>query len=126
MEKTKVLYDGNCFLCQQSKRWINKIDWLNKLSWVSLQDYEQQHSLEPEEKKAIQSEIHVFTPGGKVLVGYEAMRFIFLHCPITFIGALFMYIPKTGVVGKPLYRLIAKNRYRIFKSRCKDGSCSIH
>lgn len=126
MAKTIVLYDRNCFLCQQSKRWIQKIDWLHRLSWIPLQEYVKDHSISDEKVSAMKAEIHAYTPNKEEKVGYYAMRSILVRCPLTFIVALLMYIPKSGIVGKPLYRWIAKNRYRIFKSKCEEGACKLH
>lgn len=126
MGKTIVLYDRHCFLCQQSKKWIEKLDWLNRLSWISLQQYAEDHSVSKDKLKSMQAEIHAITPNDHEHVGYDAMKVIFIRCPLTFVMGLFMYIPKTKIIGKPLYRLIAQNRYRLFKSKCENGSCGIH
>ncbi|WP_036843511.1 thiol-disulfide oxidoreductase DCC family protein [Pontibacillus marinus] len=126
MRKTMVLYDRYCFLCQQSKKWLEKMDWLNRLRWVSLQEYSQKHTISEDKMKAMKAELHAITPDQKEHVGYDAMKVAFIRCPLTFVLGILMYIPKSGIVGKPVYRFIAKNRYRLFKSKCKNGSCGIH
>ncbi|WP_386062391.1 thiol-disulfide oxidoreductase DCC family protein [Thalassobacillus hwangdonensis] len=126
MQKSHVLYDGHCYLCQQSKRIFQKLDWIGKFDWVSLQHYERQFPISEEKSAAIKRELHVILPSGKELSGYGAVAYMLTRCPLTFPLGLIASIPGAGLIGKPLYRFIAKNRYRMFKDKCENGACNIH
>ncbi|MRH44791.1 DUF393 domain-containing protein [Aquibacillus halophilus] len=124
MNQATVLYDETCYLCQQSKKIIQLIDWLRVFEWQSLQTYSGNHILTDEQLSEMEGEIHLITKKDSVLVGYFAVRYILLRCPITVIIGLLMYIPKSPKVGVPAYRWVAKNRYQLFKKKCK-GVCKI-
>jgi predicted DCC family thiol-disulfide oxidoreductase YuxK len=126
MNKLVVLYDEMCYLCQQSKRIFRFLDWLRVLDWVSLQAYEKVHPLSEGQKDTLRGELHVNLPNGKVLVGFYAVRAIMIWCPVISLFGVILYLPKADVWGVPLYRWIAKNRYRLFKQKCINGSCRIH
>lgn len=51
-------------------------------------------------------------PDGKIYGGFFAVRDVLLHLPLTFLPALFLYIPGASLIGVPVYRWIAKNRHR--------------
>lgn len=126
MTKPIVLYDETCYLCRQSKKIVKKIDWLHIFNWESLQTYEKNYPLTKEKKQAIKEELHVITPKRQQKVGYQSIRYILLRCPPTFLLGLLLYIPKSHVIGDPIYRWVAKNRYRLFKDKCENGACNIH
>ncbi|MFB1051416.1 thiol-disulfide oxidoreductase DCC family protein [Paraliobacillus sp. JSM ZJ581] len=124
--KTLILYDQNCYLCKQSKKIIKWIDWFRVFKWESLQDYQKRVNLAEKDKKALEGEIHVKRPDGKLLKGFYAVRYILLRCVLTSWLGLLAYLPYTDRIGNPLYRFIARNRYRFFKNKCKKGTCRIH
>ncbi|WP_117169038.1 thiol-disulfide oxidoreductase DCC family protein [Paraliobacillus sediminis] len=126
MSKNIILYDQFCYLCKQSKKIINTLDWFNVFEWQSLQSYQEKNDLSVEEKQELAGEIHLRKKTGETLTGFYAVRFVLLRCVLTFwLGAL-AYIPKADLIGNPIYRWVAKNRYRLFKNKCEDGTCRIH
>ncbi|WP_159462162.1 thiol-disulfide oxidoreductase DCC family protein [Halobacillus sp. Marseille-P3879] len=127
MSKSIILYDAGCYLCRQSKKWIQILDFFKFFQWETIQnagstEWEKDVNLNEEN---LSKEIHLITPDGKILRGFYSLRYVLIRTPLTFIAGLFMYIPGSGLVGVPVYKWIARNRYRIFKNRCKNGSCSI-
>ncbi|MDL4842572.1 thiol-disulfide oxidoreductase DCC family protein [Aquibacillus rhizosphaerae] len=125
LDKPIILFDEQCYLCRQSKRIISKIDWFNQFKWLSLQQYERNQQLTSVQKDAIKSEMHLIKKNGEVLVGFFAIRYILLHCPLTALAGLVSYVPKSDVIGNPMYRLVARNRYQLFKNKCDNGVCRI-
>lgn len=123
--KTIALYDKTCSLCKESKRIFQKLDWLKQINWLSLQEYEQIGPIQVIDSKSLRKELHIITPNGRILKGYFAIRYLFVHFPITVLLGLLLYIPFTPIIGKPIYRLIANNRHRLLKRKCDDGSCSL-
>lgn len=124
--KSLVLYDQDCYLCKQSKKIMNVIDWFRVFKWESLQQYQDRKALTKHDREALAGEIHLKKSDGTTLQGFYAVRYILLRCPITCWIGLLSYLPKADLIGKPIYRWIAKNRYRLFKNKCKDGTCRIH
>ncbi|UFT98169.1 DUF393 domain-containing protein [Radiobacillus kanasensis] len=125
MGKTAVLYDRDCYLCNQTKRIVNKLDWFRRFQWISFQAYQQEHTLSEEEKRKLAGELHILTDKGETYSGYFAIRYMLLQCPLTFLLGACMSIPGAKYVGIPVYRWIARNRYRLFKSKCENGVCKI-
>ncbi|WP_222599153.1 thiol-disulfide oxidoreductase DCC family protein, partial [Aquibacillus kalidii] len=125
MGKPVILYDQYCYLCQQTKRIITALDWLNRLKWESLQKYSKDHTVTEQEKKMMEGEIHIKRENKEDLKGFYAVRFILLRCPLTTIIGALSYVPKAEIIGVPIYRWIARNRYRLFKDKCENGSCQI-
>ncbi|MBM7554768.1 DCC1-like thiol-disulfide oxidoreductase family protein [Thalassobacillus pellis] len=124
--KPLVLYDGQCYLCRQTKSIFQWLDWLGSFEWKSLQQYEKETLVTQEERAAIKSELHIIEPDQTSRAGYHAVTYMLVRCPLTFPLGLIASIPGMGLIGKPIYRWIARNRYRIFKDKCSDGACSIH
>ena len=126
MIKNLILYDKYCYLCNQSKKIIKAIDWFRVFDWQSLQSYEKTTILSDQKKRALEGEIHLIKSSGESLTGFYAIRHILLRCVLTFwLGAL-LYLPKADQIGNPIYRWVAKNRYRMFKNKCENGTCRIH
>lgn len=126
MAKNLILYDQFCYLCKQSKKMVKAIDWFRVFEWQSLQSYQKVNSISDEKKKALKGEIHLIKKNGESLTGFYAIRYVMLHCVLTFwLGAL-AYLPKADLIGNPIYRWVAKNRYRLFKNKCENGACRIH
>ncbi|WP_053218826.1 thiol-disulfide oxidoreductase DCC family protein [Virgibacillus senegalensis] len=123
--KSIVLYDGDCYLCRQTKQVIGLLDWFGAFRWLSLQEYERRQTVTSKQRQAIRGEIHIVQPDGKINKGYQAVRFMLIRCLVTAPLGVLMYLPKSEVLGDPLYRWVAKNRYRIFKNKCTNGVCKL-
>ncbi|MBP2243339.1 putative DCC family thiol-disulfide oxidoreductase YuxK [Cytobacillus eiseniae] len=104
---------------------FQKLDWLEKVEWISLQEYEKGEHTHIFDKESLRKELHLITPTGKVLKGYYAIRYLFLLFPASCLIGLIGYIPLSPIIGKPIYKWVAKNRHRWTKGKCKDGSCSL-
>ena len=122
--KTIALYDKTCSLCKESKRIFQKIDWLKQINWISLQEYGKNGKVKID-NKSLRREIHIITSSGKILKGFYAIRYLFIHFPVTALFGILLYIPFTPMIGNPVYQFIAKNRHRFLKSKCDNGSCSL-
>ncbi|AGX05919.1 DUF393 domain-containing protein [Bacillus infantis] len=123
--KTMALYDNTCQLCQMTKKSFQKLDLLHRVDWVSLQKYEQEHGEIQFSSRELRKELHIITPEKKVLKGFYAVRRLLLLFPLTFVLGLFMHLPFASAAGVPVYRWIARNRHKLLRKKCKDGSCSL-
>ncbi|WP_449621398.1 thiol-disulfide oxidoreductase DCC family protein [Robertmurraya sp. Marseille-Q9965] len=119
--KIIALYDRKCSLCQRTKRTFQKLDWNHKIEWISLQEYEGSQFSAVE----LRRELHIILPDRNVLKGFDAVRKLLVKSPPTLLVGLFLYVPFMPLIGRPIYRWIAKNRYKLLTKTCTDGSCSI-
>lgn len=119
-----ALYDGNCTLCKQTKRFFQGLDQHAKVEWVSLQEYETEniHTFDAAE---LRKELHIILANGTVLKGYFAVRKLFVQLPLTMFLGWFMYIPFLSIIGQPIYRWVARNRHKWLRKKCDNGGCSL-
>ena len=119
----RVLYDGQCEICQAC------------VSWLKALDHEKRTVCLPISADVIASvdsrlgmedclrQLHVVTPEGEILVGWDAVANLArLFRPTWLIGALGVRFP-FGNVGRLLYGFVARNRYSL--SKCRGGACSV-
>ncbi len=77
--KTKyfwIIYDNACPYCIESKEHIKALDWQGRFKFLSFRDpltYKMFPNLNKEE---CEKDIHMVTPNGHVLAGYEVFRTI--------------------------------------------------
>ena len=119
----RVLYDGQCEICQAC------------VSWLKALDHEKRTVCLPISADVIASvdsrlgmedclrQLHVVTPEGEILVGWDAVANLArLFRPTWLIGALGVRFPFRNV-GRLLYGFVARNRYSL--SKCRGGACSV-
>jgi hydroxyacylglutathione hydrolase len=119
----RVLYDGQCELCQSCVSWLRTLD--HESATICL-------PISPEVLSAVDSrlqmeecqrQLHVVTPGGEILVGWDAVACLAHLFPSTWlIGALGQGFPFRNA-GRWLYGFVAKNRYSL--SKCRGGACRV-
>lgn len=106
----EVIFDGDCGICQRSRRWAGGLDASAPLEWIPLQDpevYRRHPSLRPED---CDREIHVIAPDGTLFRGYEAMRVIASQIrKLSWLAGPMHWAPVTWV-GRHLYRYVASHR----------------
>jgi hypothetical protein len=66
-------------------------------------------------------ELHVFTPEGLVLKGWDAVARLAQLAPFTWLIGAAGSAPPFRWVGRLLYRSVAANRYAL--SKCRGGAC---
>lgn len=120
-----ALYDGDCSLCLETKKWFQRLDWLGAAEWLPLQEYEKSGRLPRFRPENLRRELHIINRSGNVLKGFKAARKLLLHCPLTFLPALLLYLPGAAWAGEPAYRVLARNRHRLNRGKCKSGSCTL-
>ncbi len=119
----KVLYDGQCEICQACVAWLKTLDHENKTLALAIS----REALSKVDSRLQIDEclrqLHVVTPGGEILVGWDAVARLARLFPSTWlIGVLGQRFPFRSA-GRLLYGFIAKNRYSL--SKCRGGACRV-
>jgi glyoxylase-like metal-dependent hydrolase (beta-lactamase superfamily II)/predicted DCC family thiol-disulfide oxidoreductase YuxK len=119
----KVFYDGQCEICQACVAWLKALDRENKTLPLAIS---------PEVLSAVDSrvrleeclrQLHVVTPEGEILVGWDAVASLArLFPPTWIIGMLGQWFPFRNI-GRLLYGFVATNRYSL--SKCRGGACRV-
>jgi glyoxylase-like metal-dependent hydrolase (beta-lactamase superfamily II)/predicted DCC family thiol-disulfide oxidoreductase YuxK len=119
----RVLYDGQCEICQACVAWLKTLDDENKTLPLPIG---------PETLSATDSrlklddclrQLHVVTPEGEILVGWGAVARLARLFPSTWIiGTLGRCFPFRNI-GRLLYGFVATNRYSL--SKCRGGACRV-
>ena len=127
-----ALYDGNCVICQSTRRTITALDWLHRIVFVDMHDIEAWQLHFPDLKtERLMGEIHVIDSDGGVFAGLYATRRMLKELPLGLPLWLLLQAPGMDRLGVRCYRFIARNRYRINAllgnelSDCEDDSCKI-
>jgi len=119
----RVLYDGQCEICQACVAWLKTLDHENKTlplpispEVLSTTDFR----LKLDE---CLRQLHVITPEGEILVGWDAVSALARLFPSTWlIGTLGQWFPFRNF-GRLLYGFVARNRYSL--SKCRGGACRV-
>lgn len=122
-ETYTVLYDGQCEVCQACVSWLKVLDRQQQTSPDAITP-ELLSSIDPRlELDACLKQLHVVTPKGELLVGWDAVarlaRLFPPTWPIGYLGSRFPF----RIMGRALYGFVAKNRYAL--SKCRGGACRV-
>lgn len=128
---TTAIYDGYCVICQQSKRIVTALDWLHRIEFLDLHNWNTVESRYPQLNfEQAMGQMHVVTPDGQLIGGFEGVRRLLRDLPLGFPLWLILKLPGMSWIGDKIYRLIARNRYRINKAFgapvCENGTCKVH
>ncbi|MGZ4833697.1 MAG: DCC1-like thiol-disulfide oxidoreductase family protein, partial [Terriglobales bacterium] len=119
----RVLYDGQCEVCQACVAWLNTLDRDNKTFALPIT---QDVLLQVDPRLKLDDclrQLHVITPEGRIYVGWDAVaRLARLFPPTWMIGALGSHFPFRQL-GRLGYGFVARNRYAL--SRCRGGACRV-
>lgn len=69
-----IIYDNVCPYCRESKEHIKALDWQGKFKFLSFRDpltYKMFPNLKKEE---CEKDVHMVTPDGEVLIGYDVFK----------------------------------------------------
>ncbi len=124
-----AIYDGNCVLCNQTRRTVRLLDWVGRVEWLDLHRREEVEQRFPMLDYAqTMGEIHVVTRSGQVYNGFAGTRRMLRELPLGLPVWLLLHLPGMNWLGPRLYGVIARNRYRINKAfgvDCGEGVCKI-
>ncbi len=121
--KYVVLYDGQCEICQACVSWLKALDAKGKTTALPIS---------AEAVAALDSrlnldgclrQLHVLTPEGRILVGWDAVACLARLFPPTWIVGTLGGLSPFRTVGRVVYSFVATNRYSL--SKCRGGACRV-
>jgi len=119
----RVLYDGQCEICQSCVAWLKTLDRENKtlplpISAELLPTIDSRLGMDE-----CLRQLHVITSEREILVGWDAVAALARLFWFTWIlGTLGQRFPFRNA-GRLLYSFVATNRYSL--SKCRGGACRI-
>ncbi|MCE9584523.1 MAG: DUF393 domain-containing protein [Planctomycetes bacterium] len=117
-----VIYDGDCGLCEASRRFGERLDWFGVFRWRPNQEEAVLKDHPHLTARALDGALHV-TGEGRTLAGFDAVRFMLLRWPLAaWLGAL-CYLPGAAVPGRAAYRWVADHRRTVLA--CRIGEPTI-
>ena len=118
MKKDIIVFDGVCIICSKFFRWVLKNDRINIFMFTNIQSnfYLKNKKI----NKSIDS-ILVITKNEEILYESEALNYILKKINKLML-IRFLIIITPNFISNFFYRIIAKNRYKIFG---KKDSCYV-
>jgi predicted DCC family thiol-disulfide oxidoreductase YuxK len=110
MARDVCFYDGRCGLCRRSRAILTVLDWFRRLEFIDMSSLES--SKLPVDPDVAMRGMPMRTGGGRVLVGYQAVRRALLQTPLGCLPAALLYVPAVSTFGSRVYTLIATQRGR--------------
>lgn len=125
-----VLYDGQCVLCNQTRRTVMALDWLKRVEFLDIQQWDAVYKRYPQlDYEVAMRQMHTATPDGQLIGGFEGMRRLLRELPLGAPLWLLLHLPSMNWLGPRVYRFIARHRYRINRffgvEVCEDGACKL-
>ncbi len=127
---TTALYDGNCVLCNQTRRIVTALDWGGRVEFMDIHDWKTVQARYPQLAfAAVMGEIHVDAGDGTLLRGFAGMRRLLRDLPLGYPLWLALHLPGMNWLGPKLYASIARRRYQINRlfgaDWCDGGTCHL-
>ena len=119
MTAAVVIYDGTCGLCQGSVAWLARRAVPGQLELLPCQAPERPARFPWMEERGCLEAIQLVLPDGRMLSGASAIPEILRRLRGWRRLAPLFELPGVGLLARPVYRWVARHRYRI---SCLPGS----
>jgi predicted DCC family thiol-disulfide oxidoreductase YuxK len=115
MGEWRFYYDGNCTFCTRVVAVLSRTGWRGGVAWVPFQSL----AAPPTGLTWSDLEQAAYLDTGEVRLhqGFFAFRKLSVRLPLLIPLAPLLWFPGMSLLGAPVYRWIARNRYRI--SHCR-------
>lgn len=117
-----VIYDNVCPYCQGATKHIKSLDWEGKFKFLSYRNPFTYKMFPQLSQKECEKDVHMVTPEGKVLAGYEVFRAIIDNLTATKILNPLLH---NDFAEKELNKIYEK---MVFERSCyydKSGTCDL-
>ncbi len=121
-----IFMDGTCSFCRWTKAKVEPHDSGSRLRFMDYND-PAIAALAPFSRDELDHEMHVRTPDGSWLKGFEAWLALLRVMPkLAWLGRL-ASMPPMRWMGPSVYTFIARHRYSLpgAPARCETGTCAI-
>ena len=119
-----VLYDGNCRFCRGQISILRRLDLTGRLEFTSLHDPRVSEAFPGLSRQEMMEEMVVVDTRGREWRGAAAVRYLSRRLVALWPLAVPLHVPGSMPLWAALYRLVARNRYRI-SGGCADGACRL-
>ena len=121
-----VIYDGNCNFCHSQINLLRRLDIGQKqLCYLSLHDPSIDTLFPRIEHQRLMQEMHLIDQDGRTFAGSEAVKYLTRKLPLLWVAAPIVHLPGTSFLWRWLYKIVAKNRYRLAGKKCDSGGCKL-
>lgn len=128
-----VIFDGQCGICSAQMRQLQWWDCQRHLSYLSLHDRRVTERWPELSHERLMQEMVIIDQTGHKHWGPEAVRYLTWRLRRLWWALPVLYFPGSMIIWRPLYRWIARNRYRLSGGvlgggeACEEGgACEIH
>jgi predicted DCC family thiol-disulfide oxidoreductase YuxK len=124
--KYDIFLDGTCSFCRWSQAKIEPYDSNGRLRFLDYNDAAVAAQA-PFPRADLDQEMHLRTPEGKWLRGFEAWLALLHVLPrLVWLGRI-ASLPPLRWLGPPLYGFIARHRYSLpgAPARCETDTCAL-
>ena len=121
-----VIFDGHCGICTAQVKKLPFWDCRQRLAYLSLHDPEVQRRWPDVSHDRLMQEMLILDRNGNHYWGPEAIRYLTRRLRRLWWAAPLAYFPGSMLLWRPLYRWVARNRYRLSAKSCDTGGCSLH
>jgi len=121
-----VIFDGQCGICTAQVKKLPFWDSQKRLAYLSLHDPEVQRRWPDASHDRLMQEMLIVDHRGNRHWGPEAIRYLTRRLRRLWPAALLAYFPGSMLLWRPLYRWVARNRYRFSGDQCETAACQLH
>ncbi len=108
-----LIYDDDCAVCIAGMKRLKKLDTLDLVELIPLSKPELPNGYKLPPVEQMRDELHLIDPTGGVHKGAEAVFYLARILPRTRKYSKLLSLPLVGVVARPVYRLVSRNRMRL-------------
>ncbi|MDZ4763580.1 MAG: DUF393 domain-containing protein [Chloroflexota bacterium] len=124
-----AIFDGNCVICQATRRVVTALDWRRQVEWLDLHQWERVGARYPAlQYDEAMGQIHVHDTKA-MYIGFAGTKRLLKVLPLGFPVWLLLQLPGMTWLGARVYRFIARRRYginRLFGVEiCEGDVCKI-
>lgn len=118
-----VLFDGDCPICRDAVRRLERWDREERLTFLPAQAQEVPHRFPSLSREALQQSIHLVREDGEIWEGAGALEELVRILPGWDWAAWLIRLPFARPLARVVYRWVARNRYELVcGSHCRPDS----
>jgi predicted DCC family thiol-disulfide oxidoreductase YuxK len=120
----EVFYDGACPLCRREIAWIRKLDRRDRIQFTDIASEDFQSASVGKSHDELMAKMHGRLPTGEIITGVEVFRRMYDAVGFRTLANISRW-PILRQILDVGYRLFARLRLKLPRSRCADQPCSL-